>query len=106
MPSAVNAAGGHSKSALSTVYQKHRTLRTRKWMYRVRRLPGVGRLRKRVSLTAKLATEAPINGGRNYDGPKVEFSALRYGDISISTLLYAGTSEYPTVLAFQSGYQI
>ena len=46
----------------------------------------------------KLATEAPINGGRNYDGPKVEFSALRYGDISVSTLLYAGTSEYPTVL--------
>ena len=34
-------------------------------------MPGVGRLRKRVSRKAKLATEAPINGGRNYDGPKV-----------------------------------
>jgi hypothetical protein len=28
-------------------------------------------LRKQVSLRAKLATEAPVNGGRNYDGPKV-----------------------------------
>ena len=46
----------------------------------------------------KLATEAPINGGRNYDGPKVEFSALQSGDRLVSTLLYAGTSEYPTVL--------
>ena len=32
---------------------------------------GVGRLRKQVSRKVKLATEAPINGGRNYDGPKV-----------------------------------
>ena len=24
-----------------------------------------------VSLRAKLATQAPVNGGRNYDGPKV-----------------------------------
>ncbi len=56
---------------LATVYQKHRTLRTRKRMYSVRRLPGVGKLRKRVSRKAKPATEAPINGGRNYDGPKV-----------------------------------
>ena len=24
----------------------------------------------------KLATEAPVNGGRNYDGPKVNFVAL------------------------------
>ena len=30
-----------------------------------------GRLSKRVSLRTKLATEAPVNGGRNYDGPKV-----------------------------------
>lgn len=34
-------------------------------------MPGAGRLRKRVSRKAKLATEAPVNGGRNYDGPKV-----------------------------------
>ena len=27
-------AGGHSKSAPATVYQKHRSLLTRKWMYR------------------------------------------------------------------------
>ena len=34
---------------------------------------GAGRLRKAVSprKRAKLATEAPVNGGRNYDGPKV-----------------------------------
>jgi hypothetical protein len=34
-------------------------------------LLGVGRSRKGVSRKAKPATEAPINGGRNYDGPKV-----------------------------------
>ena len=32
---------------------------------------GAGRLRKRVKGNLKLATEAPVNGGRNYDGPKV-----------------------------------
>ena len=32
---------------------------------------GAGRLRKQVNRKAKLATEAPVNGGRNYDGPKV-----------------------------------
>ena len=45
----------------------------------------------------KLPTEAPVNGGRNYDGPKVEFSALLFGDKQGCTLLYAGKSEYPTV---------
>ena len=34
-------------------------------------MPGAGRLRKRVSRKVKPATEAPVNGGRNYDGPKV-----------------------------------
>ena len=28
-------------------------------------------LRKQVSRKAKLATEAPVNGGPNYEGPKV-----------------------------------
>ena len=55
----------------ATVYQKHRTLRTRKWMYRVLRLPGAGRLIDGVSRKAKLLIEAPVNGGRNYNGPKV-----------------------------------
>ena len=50
----------------------------------------------------KLATEAPINGGRNYDGPKVEFSARSLSDERVRTLLYAGTSEYLTVLVFIS----
>ena len=49
----------------------------------------------------KLSTEAPVNGGRNYDGPKVEFSALSIGDNRVCTLPYAGTSEYPTVLTDQ-----
>ena len=33
-------------------------------------LPGAGRLRGVVSF-AKLRIEAPVNGGRNYNGPKV-----------------------------------
>ena len=41
----------------------------------------------------KPATEAPVNGGRNYDGPKVNHQA------SLSqTWPYAGKSEYPTLL--------
>ena len=32
---------------------------------------GAGRLRGRVSRKAKLITEAPVNGGPNYEGPKV-----------------------------------
>ena len=50
----------------------------------------------------KLATEAPINGGRNYDGPKVEFSAHLIGNNQDCTLLYAGTSEYLVVLVLIS----
>ena len=37
----------------------------------------------------KLLIEAPVNGGRNYNG----LSKGRY-----KTWLYAGTSEYPVVL--------
>ena len=32
------------------------------------KVKGVG---QRVEIPVKLATEAPVNGGRNYDGPKV-----------------------------------
>ena len=35
------------------------------------RLPGAGRLIDGVSGNAKLLIEAPVNGGRNYNGPKV-----------------------------------
>ena len=36
------------------------------------RLPGAGRLIDWVSpLWTKLMIEAPVNGGRNYNGPKV-----------------------------------
>jgi len=44
---------------------------TRKRMYMVWRLPGAGRLNDGVSREAKLLIEAPVNGGRNYNGPKV-----------------------------------
>jgi hypothetical protein len=40
----------------------------------------------------KLATEAPVNGGRNYDGPKVKPSLSKIW-------LYAGKSENPPLLA-------
>ena len=32
---------------------------------------GAGRLKGRVILREKLRTEAPVNGGPNYEGPKV-----------------------------------
>ena len=34
-------------------------------------MPGAGKSREGVRHSPKLATEAPVNGGRNYDGPKV-----------------------------------
>ena len=40
----------------------------------------------------KLRTEAPVNGGRNYNGPKVRFASLS------KIWLYAGKSEYPKLL--------
>jgi hypothetical protein len=45
----------------------------------------------------KLRTEAPVNGGRNYNGPKVSFASLS------KIWLFAGKSEYPTLreLRFQ-----
>ena len=60
--------------ALATVYQKHSSVLTPKVdVYRMTR----ARCRKvkeggQVDASPlKLATEAPVNGGRNYDGPKV-----------------------------------
>ena len=35
---------------------------------RCRKVKGMGQL---VERPVKLLTEAPVNGGRNYDGPKV-----------------------------------
>ena len=43
----------------------------RKVMYMGWHLPSAGRLRKGVSRKTKLLTEALVNGGRNYNGPKV-----------------------------------
>ena len=39
----------------------------------------------------KLRTEAPVNGGRNYNGPKVRFASLS------KIWLFAGRSEYPAL---------
>ena len=46
-----------------------------------------------VSRKAKLRTEAPVNGGRNYNGPKVIDRCLS------KIWLFAGTSEYLPLLA-------
>ena len=59
------------KQAQATVYQKHSHLRISNETYRWWHLPGAGRLRGAVSSNAKLLIEAPVNGGRNYNGPKV-----------------------------------
>jgi hypothetical protein len=64
------ALHGRSKESLPTVYQKHSTLLTRKRMYKVWRLPGAWMLKGSVSF-AKRWIEAQVNGGRNYNGPKV-----------------------------------
>ncbi len=56
---------------LATVYQKHRSPLIRKKKYGGWRLPSAGRLKKLVSPWTKLATEAPVNGGRNDNGPEV-----------------------------------
>ena len=55
----------------ATVYQKHMALQNRKMKYKAWHLPGAGRLRGEVSRKTKLWIEAPVNGGRNYNGPKV-----------------------------------
>ena len=34
-------------------------------------MPSAGRLRERVRSSPKPRTKAPVNGGRNYNGPKV-----------------------------------
>ncbi len=60
--------------ALATVYQKHSSVLTlnvdvyRMTRARCRKVKEAGQL---VAIQAKLATEAPVNSGRNYDGPKV-----------------------------------
>ena len=60
--------------ALATVYQKHSSVLTLKVdVYRMtrarcRKVKEAGQV---DASRLKLATEAPVNGGRNYDGPKV-----------------------------------
>jgi hypothetical protein len=60
--------------ALATVYQKHSSVLTPKEdVYRMtparcRKVKGMGQSR---FVGIKLLNEAPVNSGRNYDGPKV-----------------------------------
>ena len=37
----------------------------------------------------KHRTEAPVNGGRNYNGPKVEYAALEKSDQMLEYLEYS-----------------
>jgi hypothetical protein len=62
---------GRSEKAQATVYQKHMAMLNWKMMYMAWHLPGAGRLKGDVSRKAKHWIEAPVNGGRNYNGPKV-----------------------------------
>ena len=55
----------------ATVYQKHMAMLIRKKMYMAWHLPGAGRLRGELRGNSKVWIEAPVNGGRNYNGPKV-----------------------------------
>ena len=59
--------------AQATVYQKHMALLNRKMTYKAWHLPGAGRLSGGVIVPRdeKHWNEAPVNGGRNYNGPKV-----------------------------------
>ena len=57
--------------AQATVYQKHMAMQNFKMKYMAWHLPGAGRLRGDVNSNVKHWIEAPVNGGRNYNGPKV-----------------------------------
>jgi len=52
-------------------------------------------LRKQVSRKAKLATEAPVNGGRNYDGP---VTSQREIEMAVRAALAKGAFAENTVL--------
>jgi LAGLIDADG endonuclease len=45
----------------------------------------------------KRQTEAPVNGGSNYNCPKVDVAASPVGNNRVNIWLYAGKSEYPTL---------
>ena len=70
---AIGAYEGRSEPIQSTVYQKHRSMLNRKVMYIGWRLPSAGRLIGDVNVACNVKhwIEAPVNGGRNYNGPKV-----------------------------------
>ncbi len=63
--------GGRSEESQATVYQKHRSPLSQDDVWGL--TPAQCRKVKEVGQGAilKLATEAPVNGGRNYNGPKV-----------------------------------
>ena len=87
------AEWGRSEMGQATVYQKHMSMLSREGdVYRL--TPARCRKVKEAGypVREKLATEAPVNGGRNYNGPKVENkAACPAGDSRSNPQLYAGT---------------
>ena len=73
-PAYVNRLARERRAAVraqATVYQKHRTLpRCREATYRSDACP-VPEGHAEVLARAKHRSQAPVNGGRNYNGPKV-----------------------------------
>ncbi|KAL2223573.1 UNVERIFIED_CONTAM: hypothetical protein Sindi_2995900 [Sesamum indicum] len=64
--------GGRSDQARATVYQNTGLRKVVRPCMGADACPVPGRSRKLVDLmTGEPATEAPVNGGRNYNGPKV-----------------------------------
>ena len=51
-------------------------------------MPSAGRLKGEVRRKSKLRTEAPVNGGRNYNGPKVTSVALVKSGCMLENLEY------------------
>jgi len=60
-------------------------------------VPSAGRLRGGVirRKVEKHQIQAPANGGRNYNGPKVAVAACFSGNTGGNTWLYAGKSLEP-----------
>ncbi len=53
------------------LFIKNGTVQNRKMTYTVWRLPGAGRLIDGVRLRSEALDQTPVNGSRNYNGPKV-----------------------------------
>jgi hypothetical protein len=65
------ADGGRSEKGVATVYQKHRSVQSRQVEVYGLTPARCWKVKRRRLASAKLRIEAPVNGGRNYNGPKV-----------------------------------